>query len=681
LGFCAVSWILAWTRFSWFTPLQHFTFSPPWFAYIVVVNALTYRRTGHCMLKDRPRYFFALFAASAAFWWFFEYLNRFVQNWYYEGVAGLSSIEYFVFATLPFSTVLPAVLGTYEWLESIPGAGAGLDNFFRINIRRTKAAAWILLAGACIGLAGVGVWPDLFFPLLWLAPLFIMTSLQAIRGENTIFAPIRLGCWRKLYLLAMAALICGFFWEMWNVSSLAKWKYSVPFVGEFKIFEMPILGFAGYLPFGLECAVIGELVNRLITRHTDQRESDTARSSRRGIFASIIALIIAAGIWLPCLHLLFKQDVSAFFADRGIPPKAKAIAARQIKLWSNPELRAVEIGKMRGSNAEWDFMARTYFVLSLANMAIRDPSGKADYLKIMDCIIEETISLEKKNGIYYFLMDYARAGRFISTNKRSLFQDGEIALMVASRRMVEEKSEYVPILRERVEFLLKSMQESPVLTGESYPDECWIFCNAIALDVIRMADVLDGTDHAAFLDKWMATAKLKLIDDSTGLLISSCSFDGTIDNGPEGSSIWMIAHCLQIIDHNFAKDQYRHAKAALARNVLGFGYAVEWPRAWKGQKVPDVDSGPIIPILDISAGSSGMAFLGAASFSDREYLSALLTSLTMGGLPVERNGHLRYCASNQVGDAVLLYSMVQGPLWRDVNARYAAMNGTQKEKR
>jgi hypothetical protein len=47
---------------------------------------------------------------------------------------------------------------------------------------------------------------------------------------------------------------------MWNFYSLAKWTYHVPFVQRFEIFEMPILGYAGYLPFGLECAVISELV-------------------------------------------------------------------------------------------------------------------------------------------------------------------------------------------------------------------------------------------------------------------------------------------------------------------------------------------------------------------------------------------------------------------------------------
>ena len=255
-----VAWILAWTRFGWFEPLQRFTFSPLWFAYIIVVNAVTFGRTGHCMLKDRPRYLLSLFLLSAAFWWYFEYLNRFVQNWHYEAAAGLTAWQYFIFATLPFSTVLPAVLGTYEMLDSVPRAGVGLDKYFWIRTGKSRIFPGVVLAVSCVGLALIGTWPDYLFPLLWVSPLLIITSVQALLGKETIFAGIRRGKWRKLYLLAMSALICGFFWEMWNSLSFARWIYTVPLVGRFKVFEMPILGFAGYLPFGLECAVIAELM-------------------------------------------------------------------------------------------------------------------------------------------------------------------------------------------------------------------------------------------------------------------------------------------------------------------------------------------------------------------------------------------------------------------------------------
>jgi hypothetical protein len=47
---------------------------------------------------------------------------------------------------------------------------------------------------------------------------------------------------------------------MWNAHSLAKWEYNIPFVHAFEVFEMPVLGYAGYLPFGLVCVVISQIV-------------------------------------------------------------------------------------------------------------------------------------------------------------------------------------------------------------------------------------------------------------------------------------------------------------------------------------------------------------------------------------------------------------------------------------
>jgi hypothetical protein len=265
-GFGAVAWILAWTRFEWFKPLQPFTFTPHWVAYIVVVNALTVRRTGGCMITKRPGYFFLLFPASACFWWFFEYLNRFVQNWYYVGVARFTPLEYFVFATLPFSTVLPAVLGTFAFLDSFDGLGAGLRRFKAVRLRGPRLAAWLILVASAAGLAGIGVWPNALFPLLWISPLLVLSSLQALTGHRTVFAKIGRGQWRRVALLGLAALVCGVFWEMWNFYSLAKWRYSVPYVGRFRVFEMPILGYAGYLPFGLECGAVGEILASLFRR-------------------------------------------------------------------------------------------------------------------------------------------------------------------------------------------------------------------------------------------------------------------------------------------------------------------------------------------------------------------------------------------------------------------------------
>jgi hypothetical protein len=257
-----VSWIMAWTRQEWFAAFQPHTFTPLWIAFILVINGLCYRQRGHCMMLDRPAFFLLLFPLSSAFWWFFEYLNRFVQNWYYIGPR-LSAWEYFWYATLPFSTVLPAVLSLRYGLISAPWLQQRFGHLNPLRIPFPKILAILTLALSAGALAAIGIWPNVLFPLPWVAPLLIILALQSLMDERHILSGPVAGNWTPAVAAAMAALICGVFWEMWNFFSLAKWQYSIPFVHRFQIFEMPLLGYAGYLPFGLQCALIGSLLEKM----------------------------------------------------------------------------------------------------------------------------------------------------------------------------------------------------------------------------------------------------------------------------------------------------------------------------------------------------------------------------------------------------------------------------------
>jgi hypothetical protein len=259
----AVAWILAWTRFPWFAAFQPHTFTPLWAAFILVINGLCYRQSGRCMMLNRPLFFLLLFPISSAFWWFFEYLNRFVQNWYYIGPE-LSSSEYFWYATLPFSTVLPAVLGVRDWLLGCRLLRQRFDRFWALTIAFPRVLAVLILTLSTCALAGIGIRPNILFPLLWVAPLLIILSLQVLLGERHILSSLTEGNWSGVMAAALAAMICGLFWETWNYFSLAKWKYAIPYVQRYSIFEMPLLGYAGYLPFGLECAVVGSLLAGVI---------------------------------------------------------------------------------------------------------------------------------------------------------------------------------------------------------------------------------------------------------------------------------------------------------------------------------------------------------------------------------------------------------------------------------
>ena len=62
-----------------------------------------------------------------------------------------------------------------------------------------------------------------------------------------------------LWAAAVAALICGF-WEMWNFTAWPAGNMQVPFIYMgLHCFQMPLLGYAGCLPFGLECLAVADV--------------------------------------------------------------------------------------------------------------------------------------------------------------------------------------------------------------------------------------------------------------------------------------------------------------------------------------------------------------------------------------------------------------------------------------
>ncbi|MGD8451325.1 MAG: hypothetical protein PVJ57_05850 [Phycisphaerae bacterium] len=379
------------------------------------------------------------------------------------------------------------------------------------------------------------------------------------------------------------------------------------------------------------------------------------------LWLGVASLVVAAVIWLPLVHYLFRCDPAEYRSVADVPPRAVKLAARHVRLWDDPAQRRRATDVLRACNPEWDLMSRGYLVLSLANMSLREPARQEADLATIDQIIDDTLAAEREHGHGHFLLPYAHARPFVLRPARSQHVDSQIGLMLAARCVLKRSESYGELLRERVEIMQQRMEASPVLAAESYPDECWMYDNVNALAVMRLSDVLFGTDHADFLKRWREVAPPRLSDPGSKLLISSFTCSGTALDGPEGSTIWMVAHALQLVDADLAREQYRLARRELSRTLLGFGYAREWPDSWVGPA--DVDSGPPIPGLGVSAGSSGTALIAASAFDDTVYLAELFTTLDFAGFPQEDERTLRYCASNELGDAVTLYATVLGPLW------------------
>jgi len=253
-----VFWYLNWQLDGLRT---HILFFPLWLGYALTVDAIVYYRKGTSLLKRNVKKYILLFLISAPAWWLFELLNLATQNWFYEGKQFFTDLEYAFYATLSFSTVIPAVFGTaeligsFKWIQKIkPG----------FKIPPTKK---ILIVHFIIGwlmLLLMIIFPQYFFLFVWMSVFFIIEPVNVWLNNRTLFEYISVGDWRPVFSLWISCLICGIFWEMWNYLSYPKWVYHIPFVDFLHIFEMPLIGYLGYIPFSLELFALYHFVTGIL---------------------------------------------------------------------------------------------------------------------------------------------------------------------------------------------------------------------------------------------------------------------------------------------------------------------------------------------------------------------------------------------------------------------------------
>ena len=266
LGLLAAAWVLAWSRFSWFAPWQAHTFTPLWTGLVLLADAAWQARSGAALLGRRPSLLAALAVLSAGFWWYFEYLNTFTGNWIYLGVEATGDREWFWQATLPFATVLPAVVTVTGLLGTLPALADGARGWPALRPGRRSGLALLGAGGLALGLAGA--WPWAGTAWIWIGPALVLWGAGLVAGDAGWFRDLERGDWRCLFLPATAAVLCGLLWELWNVHSLAHWVYRVPWVPGPRLFEMPLPGYAGYVPFGVTCALAADLGARVLTGRT-----------------------------------------------------------------------------------------------------------------------------------------------------------------------------------------------------------------------------------------------------------------------------------------------------------------------------------------------------------------------------------------------------------------------------
>jgi len=242
---------------EWVTPVG-------WMGYILFIDHLVYRRQGTSLLLNRKFEFLRMLPISIALWCIFEWHNLYCKNWEYIGLNENIWIRALGFA-IAFSTILPAMIETREWLRTYPL----LKPKFKSTAYQ-KPSKRVLITTLLCGITLIAIpciYPSRYTgPLIWAGYFLLFIPLNHLCGISGLLKRRASGDFSDLKILCLTGLICGFVWETLNFWAQAKWIYHVPFLEELKIFEMPVLGFLGFIPFAFLFLEMYYFVDSLIMR-------------------------------------------------------------------------------------------------------------------------------------------------------------------------------------------------------------------------------------------------------------------------------------------------------------------------------------------------------------------------------------------------------------------------------
>jgi hypothetical protein len=235
---------------GWFTPIV-------WTGYVLFVDALAARLSGRSYLTTDRVEGVLVALASIGCWWLFELYNapRFWRGgvdaeglwWRYHGLEPnlfLRRVGY----DWAFATIFPALFLTAAVLRTSVFRRACVPSW-----RPSSGALALTVAVGAVSvvlpLVVVSTW---LVPLVWVGWVLLLEPLNYRRGRPSWLGDLTTGDASRLLGLLGSGVICGVLWESWNYWAGTRWTYSVPYLGHVKVFEMPVLGYLGFLPFALE---------------------------------------------------------------------------------------------------------------------------------------------------------------------------------------------------------------------------------------------------------------------------------------------------------------------------------------------------------------------------------------------------------------------------------------------
>ena len=250
-----------WLMFRGVEPVATYFTPIAWTAYILVADAAVFAVSGRSRLRDAPREFAQVALLSIPLWLIFEAYNLRLENWTYVGLPLHWLASWFGYGW-SFATITPAIFVTADLVESFGWFAPAPPVKFSAAAERG-----FVVFGAALLLVPVLIPKHTgahLFALIWVGFVFLLDPINRRLGLASLLADLEQGRRARLYALLISGWVCGWLWEFWNYWASAKWHYIFPMFQQWKIFEMPVLGYLGFIPFALECHVMYIFAARLL---------------------------------------------------------------------------------------------------------------------------------------------------------------------------------------------------------------------------------------------------------------------------------------------------------------------------------------------------------------------------------------------------------------------------------
>jgi hypothetical protein len=218
-----------------------------WWPLIIILDSVNFRMRGWSPLSRSPGDFaFAAFI-SIPVWLVFELFNLRLQNWSYHNLPSELPLRWLGYV-LAFASVIPALL-EFSMLFQTLLRGKRIPfvplNTTKVTLNGLTLLGFLLLT-SCIA------FPHLFFPFVWLGFIFLLDPVNFRVGSDSLLADAKRRQGNRILSWLLAGFAAGLFWEALNYWAGSHWEYSIPYLNFGRIFQMPVFGYGGFLPFALE---------------------------------------------------------------------------------------------------------------------------------------------------------------------------------------------------------------------------------------------------------------------------------------------------------------------------------------------------------------------------------------------------------------------------------------------